>query len=90
MISVLFVKGDLLMHSLPPEGFSSFSHINLNSFAARFSLTLGLVLLLGMFYDCVSYWTASLLFPLPLRKHAYSNTLKILPPKNGNFSDKKF
>ena len=26
----------------------------------------------------------------PLRKHAYSNTLKILPPKNGNFSDKKF
>ena len=22
-----------------------------------------------------------------LRKHAYSNTLKILPPKNGNFSD---
>ena len=23
-----------------------------------------------------------------LRKHAYSNTLKILPPKNGNFSDK--
>ena len=24
-----------------------------------------------------------------LRKHAYSNTLKILPPKNGNFSDKK-
>ena len=26
----------------------------------------------------------------PLRKHAYSNTLKILPSKNGNFSDKKF
>ena len=26
----------------------------------------------------------------PLRKHAYSNTLKILPPKNGNFSDKTF
>ena len=25
-----------------------------------------------------------------LRKHAYSNTLKILPPKNDNFSDKKF
>ena len=25
-----------------------------------------------------------------LRKHAYSNTLKILPPKNGNFPDKKF
>ena len=25
-----------------------------------------------------------------LRKHAYSNTLKILPRKNGNFSDKKF
>ena len=24
-----------------------------------------------------------------LRKHAYSNTLKILPPKNGNFSHKK-
>ena len=24
-----------------------------------------------------------------LRKHAYSNTLKILPPKNDNFSDKK-
>ena len=24
-----------------------------------------------------------------LRKHAYSNTLKILPPKNGNFSQKK-
>ena len=23
-----------------------------------------------------------------LRKHAYSKTLKILPPKNGNFSDK--
>ena len=28
-------------------------------------------------------WVAS------LRKHAYSNTLKILPPKNSNFSDKK-
>ena len=26
---------------------------------------------------------------LAFRKHAYSNTLKILPPKNGNFSDKK-
>ena len=26
----------------------------------------------------------------PLRKHAYSNILKILPPKNGNFSDKEF
>ena len=26
---------------------------------------------------------------LSLRKHAYSNILKILPPKNGNFSDKK-
>ena len=25
----------------------------------------------------------------PLRKHAYSNILKILPSKNGNFSDKK-
>ena len=25
-----------------------------------------------------------------LRKHAYSNTLKILPPKIGKFSDKKF
>ena len=25
-----------------------------------------------------------------LRKHAYSNTLKILPPKNGSFSEKKF
>ena len=24
-----------------------------------------------------------------LRKHAYSNTLKILSPKNGNFSHKK-
>ena len=24
-----------------------------------------------------------------LRKHAYSNILKILPSKNGNFSDKK-
>ena len=24
-----------------------------------------------------------------LQKHAYSNTLKILPPKKGNFSDKK-
>ena len=24
-----------------------------------------------------------------LRKHAYWNILKILPPKNGNFSDKK-
>ena len=24
-----------------------------------------------------------------LRKHAYSNILKLLPPKNGNFSDKK-
>ena len=24
----------------------------------------------------------------PLRKHAYSNTLKILPPKNDNFSEK--
>ena len=27
---------------------------------------------------------------LTLGKHAYSNTLKILLPKNGNFSDKKF
>ena len=27
---------------------------------------------------------------ISLRKHAYSNTLKILPPKHGNFSDKKF
>ena len=27
---------------------------------------------------------------LPLRKHAYSNTRKILPAKNSNFSDKKF
>ena len=26
---------------------------------------------------------------MPLRKHAYSNTLKISPPKNRNFSDKK-
>ena len=26
---------------------------------------------------------------IALRKHAYSNTLKILPPKNGNFSDKQ-
>ena len=26
---------------------------------------------------------------LALRKHAYSNILKILPPENGNFSDKK-
>ena len=26
---------------------------------------------------------------ITLRKHAYSNILKILPPKNGNFSDKK-
>ena len=26
-------------------------------------------------------------YPGSLRKHAYSNTLKILPPKNGNFSD---
>ena len=25
-----------------------------------------------------------------LGKHAYSNILKILPPKNGSFSDKKF
>ena len=25
-----------------------------------------------------------------LRKHAYSNTLKILPPKNDKFSDKIF
>ena len=27
---------------------------------------------------------------ISLWKHAYSNTLKILSPKNGNFSDKKF
>ena len=27
---------------------------------------------------------------LPLRKHAYSNVLKILPPKNWKISDKKF
>ena len=26
---------------------------------------------------------------MPLRKHAYSSILKILPPNNGNFSDKK-
>ena len=26
---------------------------------------------------------------LPLRKHAYSNILKILQPKKGTFSDKK-
>ena len=25
---------------------------------------------------------------ITLRKHAYSNTLKIVPPKDGNFSDK--
>ena len=25
---------------------------------------------------------------MALRKHAYSNTLKILPPKNDNFSEK--
>ena len=30
----------------------------------------------------------ALLESQPLRKHAYSNTLKILPPKNGNFSHK--
>ena len=29
-------------------------------------------------------------FSAPLRKHAYSNTLKSLPPKHSNFSDKKF
>ena len=29
------------------------------------------------------------IFRHPLRKHAYPNTLKILPPKNGNFSHKK-
>ena len=28
-------------------------------------------------------------FFITLRKHSYSNTLKILPPKNDNFSDKK-
>ena len=28
------------------------------------------------------------LISLPLRKHAYSNILKILPPKNGNFQIK--
>ena len=33
--------------------------------------------------------TNSNTFWLALRKHAYSNTLKILPPKNGNFSHKK-
>ena len=27
---------------------------------------------------------------VPLRKHAYSNILKILPPKNENFQIKKF
>ena len=26
---------------------------------------------------------------MPLRKHAYSNVLKILPPKNENFQRKK-
>ena len=29
-------------------------------------------------------------FPYTLRKHAYSNALKILPPKNENFQMKKF
>ena len=29
-----------------------------------------------------------ILVNFPLRKHAYSNTLKILPPKNDKFSDK--
>ena len=28
--------------------------------------------------------------PVSLRKHTYSNTLKILPPKIGNFSEKTF
>ena len=32
----------------------------------------------------------SVMVCLPLRKQAYSNILKILPPKNENFSDKKF
>ena len=29
-------------------------------------------------------------YEFPLRKHAYSNVLKILPPKNEKISDKKF
>ena len=32
---------------------------------------------------------STILRRLSLQKHAYSNILKILPPKNGNFSDKK-
>ena len=31
-----------------------------------------------------------MVFPKPLQKHAYSNILKILPPKYEKFSDKKF
>ena len=33
--------------------------------------------------------TASACLSGPLRKHAYSNILKISPPKNRKFSDKK-
>ena len=36
----------------------------------------------AVLHDCV--------LSLTLRKHAYSNTLKILPPKNDKFSDKTF
>ena len=36
--------------------------------------------------DCGISWVYSL---IPLLKHAYSNILKILPPKNENFQIKK-
>ena len=37
-----------------------------------------------------SHWNYTDVLTIALRKHAYSNTLKILPRKNGNFSDKNF
>ena len=40
-----------------------------------------------MFSDLVARMHAK--FVNSLRKHAYSNTLKILPPKNENFQVKK-
>ena len=38
----------------------------------------------------VSRLRATVALVVTLRKQAYSNALKILPPKNDNFSDKKF
>ena len=37
----------------------------------------------------VSYWSVRMKGLIPSRKHAYSNILKLLPPKNENFRGKK-